>query len=142
MAAYSLAQIAIDVESGYRLVHGDYPVHRHAHTFLLGGLIGILCGLVVSRLGAWLARPRDVIPEPLAAEYRLPTAVVSGTFGGVFHSVLDGIMYQDIHPFQPFTSSNPLYALVSAPVVYLFCVISGLVGAAVLLAWERRARRF
>jgi hypothetical protein len=142
MAAYSLAQIAIDVESGYHLVHGDYPAHRHAHTFLLGGLIGLLCGVIVSRAGAWWARPRDVIPEPLAAEYRLPIAVVSGIFGGIFHSVLDGIMYPDMHPFQPFTSSNPLYGLVSAPVVYLFCVISGLVGAAVLLAWERRPRRF
>jgi hypothetical protein len=142
MAAYSLAQVVIDVESGYYLLRGEYPVHRQAHTFLLGGLIGLLCGLIVSRVGRVWARPRDVIPEVLAAEFRMPVAVLSGVFGGIFHSVLDGIMHQDIRPFRPFTDANPLYELVSLQVLYLFCVITGLVGAALLLAWERRARRF
>lgn len=141
MAAYSVAQIVIDIESGYHLLHGDYPVHRQAHTFFLGGLIGLACGLIVSRVGTWLARPRDVIPEPLAAEYRLPIAALSGVFGGVFHSVLDGLMHADMRPLRPFSLANPLYGLVSVQIVYLFCIVTGLVGAALLLAWERRARR-
>lgn len=142
MAAYSLAQVVIDVEAGYYLLRGEYPVHRQAHTFLLGGLIGLLCGLIVSRVGGWWARPRDAVPEALAAEFRMPVAVLSGIFGGIFHSVLDGIMHQDIRPFRPFTDANPLYEVVSIRVLYLFCTITGLVGAALLLAWERRARRF
>jgi hypothetical protein len=142
MAAYSLAQVVIDVESGYYIVHGEYPVHRQAHTFLLGGLIGMLCGLVVSRVGRRWARPRDVMPEALAAEFRLPVAVLSGIFGGIFHSVLDGIMHEDIRPFRPFTDANPLYDLVSVRVLYLFCIITGLLGAVLLLARERRQRRF
>jgi hypothetical protein len=142
MAAYSLAQVVIDVESGYYLLRGEYPVHRQAHTFLLGGLIGLLCGLIVSRVGGWWARPRDVVPEALAAEFRMPLAVVSGIFGGIFHSVLNGIMYPDIRPFRPFTDANPLYGLVSIRTLYLFCTITGLVGAALLLARERRSRRF
>jgi hypothetical protein len=142
MAAYSLAQVVIDVESGYYIVRGEYPVHRQAHTFLLGGLIGMLCGLIVSRVGRRWARPRDVIPEALAAEFRLPVAVVSGIFGGVFHSVLDGIMHEDIRPFRPFTDANPLRDLVSIQVLYLFCIITGLLGAVLLLARERRQRRF
>jgi hypothetical protein len=142
MAAYSLAQVVIDVESGYYLLRGEYPVHRQAHTFLLGGLIGLLCGLIVSRVGGWWARPRDAVPEALAAEFRMPVAVVSGIFGGVFHSVLDGIMHADIHPFRPLTDANPLYNLVSVRMLYLFCTITGLVGAALLLAWQRRQRRF
>jgi hypothetical protein len=142
MAAYTLAQVVIDLESGYYLLRGEYPVHRQAHTFFLGGLIGLLCGLIVSRVGERWARPRDVIPEALAAEYRLPIAVVSGIFGGIFHSVLDGIMHPDIRPFRPFTDANPLFGIVSLQILYLFCVITGLVGAALLLAWERRQRRF
>jgi hypothetical protein len=142
MAAYTLAQVVIDLESGYYLLRGEYPVHRQAHTFFLGGLIGLLCGLIVSRVGERWARPRDVVPEALAAEYRLPIAVVSGVFGGIFHSVLDGIMHPDIRPFRPFTDANPLFGIVSLQILYLFCVITGLVGAALLLAWERRQRRF
>jgi hypothetical protein len=142
MAAYSLAQVVIDVESGYYLLRGEYPVHRQAHTFLLGGLIGMLCGLIVSRIGGWWARPRDAVPEALAAEFRMPVAVVSGVFGGIFHSVLDGIMHEDMRPFRPFTDGNPLYELVSIRTLYLFCTITGLVGAALLLARERRSRRY
>jgi len=142
MAAYSLAQVVIDVESGYYLLQGEYPVHRQAHTFLLGGLIGMLCGLIVSRIGGWWARPRDAVHEALAAEFRMPVAVVSGIFGGIFHSVLDGIMHEDMRPFRPFTEANPLYELVSIRTLYLFCTITGLVGAALLLARERRSRRY
>jgi len=142
MAAYSLSQIVIDIESGYYLLQQATPVHRQAHTFALGGLIGLLCGLIVSKVGAWIARPRDVIPEALAAEYRLPIAVMSGIFGGIFHSVLDGIMHADIRPFRPFTDANPLYELVSVQILYLFCIVTGVVGAALLLAWERRPRRY
>src|SRR5207237_10769947 len=119
-----------------------YPVHRQAVTLVLCGLMRRACGLIVSRVGVWWARPRDLIPDALAAEYRLPIAVVSGIFGGVFHSVLDGIMHADMHPFRPFADANPLYGLVSLRTLYLFCIITGLVGAALLLAWERRARRF
>jgi hypothetical protein len=142
MAAYSLAQVVIDIESGFYLLRGEYPVHRQAHTLLLGGLIGLLCGLIVSRIGRWWARPRDVVPEVLAAEFRLPIAAMSGLFGGIFHSVLDGIMYADIGPFRPFTDANPLYELVSLRVLYLFCIITGLVGGVLILAQLRRQRRY
>jgi hypothetical protein len=55
--------------------------------------------------------------------------------------VLDGIIYADIRPFRPFSSANPLYGLVSTRMVYEFCVVTALIGAALLLAWERRPRR-
>jgi hypothetical protein len=142
MAAYSLAQVVIDIESGYYLVQGASPVHRQAHTFALGGLIGLMCGLIVSKVGTWIARPRDVVPEALAAEYRLPVAALSGIFGGMLHSLLDGIMHADIRPFRPFTPANPLYELVNVQILYLVCIITGVVGAALLLAWERRPRRY
>ena len=141
MAAYSLTQVVIDLESGYFLLRGKVPIHRELHTFTMGALIGLLCGLIVSRIGARMARPRDVVGEALSAEYRLSVAVMSGVFGGLLHPVLDGIIYDDIRPFWPFTSANPLYGLLSAATVYQFCVVTALVGAALLLAWERRPRR-
>ncbi|MEO8908915.1 MAG: hypothetical protein ABI408_01640 [Gemmatimonadaceae bacterium] len=141
MAAYSLTQVVIDIEAGYYLLRHEYPIHRDMHTFLGGGLIGVLCGMLVSRAGVWIARPRDAVVEALAAEYRLWTAILSGLFGGLFHPILDAFMYTDIRPFRPFSPSNPLFGLVSERNVYLFCVVTGLVGAVLLLAWERRPRR-
>jgi hypothetical protein len=142
MAAYSLTQVVIDIESGYYLLRDEYPVHRDMHTFLVGGLIGLLCGMLVSRTGAWIARPRDLVGEALMAEYQMWTAILSGVFGGLFHAVVDAMMYADIRPFRPFSMANPLLGLVSARNIYLFCVITGLLGAVLLLAWERRPRRF
>jgi hypothetical protein len=141
MAAYSLAQVVIDIESGFYLARGTYPVHRDMHTFVVGGMIGLLCGLLVSRIGAWYARPRDVVREAFAAEYRLWVALPSGIFGGLFHVVLDGLMYADIRPFRPFFVANPFYGLVSVRMIYLFCVLTAVVGAALLLAWEWQPRR-
>src|SRR5712664_2349801 len=100
MAAYSLTQIVIDIESGYYVLHGEPPIHRQLHTFLMGGLLGLLCGLVVSRFGEWLV-----------VEYGLSSAGLSGIFGGLLYPVLDGIIYADIRPFRPFSSANPLYGL-------------------------------
>jgi hypothetical protein len=142
MAAYALTQVVIDIESGYYLLRHDFPVHRDMHTFLVGGLIGVLCGMLVSRTGAWIARPRDLVGEALIAEYQMWTAILSGLFGGLFHAVVDGFMYTDIRPFRPLSSANPLFGLVSVRNIYLFCVITGLLGAVLLLAWERRPRRF
>src|SRR4051812_17221672 len=105
MAAYSLAQVAIDIEPGYYLLRHEWPIHRDAHTFAVGGLIGVLSGLIVSRVGAFLARPRDVVAEAIAAEYRLWVAVTSGLFGGLFHCVLDGMMHPDVRPFRPFSNA-------------------------------------
>src|SRR5260221_7171247 len=86
MAANSLAQVVIDIESAYYMLQGEYPVHRQAHTFLLGGMIGLVCGLIVSRGGGWGGRPRDAVPEAVSAGFRLPLAAASGGFGGVFPS--------------------------------------------------------
>jgi len=103
-------------------------------------LIGLVCGLIVSRIGRAWAKPRDAVPEALAVEYRLLIAAYSGLFGGVFHSFLDGIMHADMRPFRPFSDANPLLGLVSIQVLYLFCIVTGILGAALLLAWERRRR--
>ena len=72
----------------------------------------------------------------------MPIAAYSGWFGGVFHSVLDALMHDDMRPLRPFSDANPLLGLVSIQILYLFCIVTGLLGAAILLAWERRARRF
>jgi hypothetical protein len=49
-------------------------------------------------------------------------------------------MHADMRPLRPFSDANPLLGLVSIQVLYLFCIVTGILGAALLLAWERRRR--
>ncbi len=50
-AAYTATQVAIDLESGYFLFSGQTPVHRTAHTFLVGGAVRVVIGVGCSVIG-------------------------------------------------------------------------------------------
>ena len=58
----------------------------------------------------------------LQATYTRKQYMLSGMFGGVVHVLFDSPLYYDIKPFFPF-DFNPLYGIVSHPVMYLFCFV-------------------
>ena len=113
--AYAASQVVIDVESGYHLLSGNFPVHRGLHTFVLGGLAGALTGAVIGVIG-----PR-IVRAGFAREVSLRPAMAGGIAGGLLHALLDGIMHADIRPFRPLLSGNPLLGLLArraAPGLY------------------------
>lgn len=133
LTAFVVSQIAIDVESGYHLFNGDWPVHREVHSLLLATFVGGLSGALVWSVGR-------VLPDQDTSLHRnefaaLP-ACLGGLLGGLSHPILDGIMHRDLHPFWPFSAANPFLGLVSLGALHLFCVVCGLVG--VLLLGFRR----
>ena len=122
-------QVAIDFESGYDLLRGEWPAHRVLHTFLGATLLCVPLSLIL----------RNVIPRVLtiirkfdgrragyvASAIPWSTALVSG-IGGVFgHVVPDGIMHSDIRPFQSFTELNELYEAVSLGALHLALIAMG-----------------
>ena len=130
LTAFVVTQIVIDVESGYHLFRGAWPIHREAHSLLISSLLGLATGLLV-----WLvARYRVPVPDPVLRSEVAPSAVLyGGLAGGLTHPLLDAVMHPDLRPFWPVSTANPFLDTIGFAALHLGCVASGLVGAAVLL---------
>src|SRR6185436_6734645 len=108
-ALFTCTQVAIDLESGYYLLRGEWPFHRLLHTFPGAIVVSMAVALlmrgpvafVLSRLIA--ARP-DV---PIDPRITSGAAVTTGLLGAIFHVVPDAIMHVDVRPFAPVTDANP-----------------------------------
>lgn len=138
LSAYAASQVVIDIESGYHLFSGHFPVHRELHTFALGAPVGAVVGTVTAMALAHLSRLASDPRPAWRAEALVVPGVVGGLFGGIMHSVLDGIMHADIWPLRPFTTANPLYQLISSQALHWVCALAGLLGVLVLTAARRR----
>lgn len=136
LTAFVASQVAIDIESGYHLLRGSWPVHRLAHTLSLATVIGGALGLVVWRFGR---RVRVVASGRYPEEVRPGPALIGGLLGGASHSLLDAIMHADVQPFWPFTLANPLLGAVDFAELHLLCAATGACGIAVLI-WRAQRR--
>ncbi len=138
LTSFVATQVMIDLESGYHLFRGDWPVHRWAHSLLVSGLLGLLAGLLI-----WLAaRHRMPVSDPaIRSEFALSAALVGGLVGGLSHPLLDAVMHPDLRPFWPASMANPFLDAIGLAALHLSCVASGLVGAGVLIfRWRSCAR--
>jgi hypothetical protein len=133
LSAFVASQVAIDVESGYHLLRGEWPVHRLLHTLPMATLVGLVCGILV-----WGAARLPGVRAWVASESRLESetaarpALVGGLLGGLTHPIFDGIMHSDMQPFWPLSSANPLLDLIGLGALHLGCVAAGAIGAIVL----------
>jgi len=128
-AAYAVTQVVIDVESGYFLITGGYPVHRSLHTFALGAIVGSVAGAATGWAGRKLGgRRRAEWPRAIQAECEPKAALAGGVLGGTMHSLLDGLMHADIAPFRPFSDTNPLRGVVGLSTLHAACSLAGLAG--------------
>lgn len=138
LAAFVASQIAIDVESGYHLMRGDWPVHRVLHTLPVATLVGLASGVVVWGAARALRLRERLTRDPmLPAEVDAGPAAAGGLLGGVTHPILDGIMHADMQPFWPLSLENPLLDAIALGTLHLACLLCGVAGAIVL--WLRRA---
>jgi hypothetical protein len=138
VAAFVVSQIVIDCETAYYLfVAQEWPVHRWAHTLLVGTSVGVVCGLAWGFAGH-LWRMHADRRRSLASELATLPSLVGGTLGGVTHALLDAIMHADVQPFRPFVDGNPFLDVLPVVYLHLLCVAAAAVGTGLLL-W-RRAR--
>ncbi len=137
--AFVLSQVVIDCETLYWILQGAWPVHRSLHTFVGGAIAGVLCGTFVWLAGrfvtSWIT---ESVRPAVWSEFSLRPAIFGGVFGGLSHSLLDGIMHPDIMPLSPFIIQNPLHNLISLQLLYLICIVSGIIG--VFLLWRLQSR--
>ena len=130
-SAFVCAQVVIDCETAYfMLLKHEWPFHRLAHTLIGGLIVGAAAGSALYLAGRLFQRsvPADVH----AGELAIVPALMGGVVGGLSHSILDGIMHNDVRPFAPFSSANPLLDIVSLPALHATLVLAGVIGLLVL----------
>lgn len=124
--AFLVGSVIVDVEPLLVLVFNlNYPLHGFFHSFLGGTIAAILLSGVLYRFRAAINKLMRFFK--LAQESSYKTILFSCLLGVYFHIFLDSFLYTDIKPFFPLTT-NPFYALISLPVIYLLCGASFLLG--------------
>jgi membrane-bound metal-dependent hydrolase YbcI (DUF457 family) len=142
LAAFVISQVLIDCETAHYMLTRQWPIHRWAHTFLVGVPVGLAAGLGFWAFARTLSRrvPLQLLPETEAA---LLPSMLGGLLGGATHPFLDGIMHSDVRPLLPFSEQNPFLHLVGLGTLHLGCVLAGLIGIAAITARTvaRQSRR-
>ncbi len=116
MPVFVLANIIVDIEV---LLWDKWPIHRYAHTLLIGAGIGAVWGVV-----AYLFRPAlQWAMRLIRLEYKssLLKMIISGILGIWLHVVIDAIYHWDVRIFWP-SNARPLYKLISRGNLKLFCI--------------------
>jgi membrane-bound metal-dependent hydrolase YbcI (DUF457 family) len=129
---FVLANVMIDFEPlTVMIFHPNYPLHGYFHTFLIGGISGLLWGLA-----AYPFRPVWRFFMNLFGLSYQPTLskmMISGMLGIWLHVFIDSLLYQEVKPFFPITG-NPFCAIVRESRVFGVCEMS-LMAAAVIFCW-------
>lgn len=138
---FVFTNVVIDVEPLYFMATGDWPIHRFAHTYLGATAVAIACFLAGRPVCAWAlrlwnSRLSEVQARWLRVEPRIDAlpAATGVLIGGWSHVLLDSLMHSDVEPLAPFAPGNSLLQLVTLLQLELICVVSGVLGVAILVA--------
>lgn len=147
---FGIAQVAMDIEPGIRMVLGTDVLHGATHT-ILGALIIAIFVMLISPsvcnclLAKW---NKEAIyykqPWLLYSGAVSKAAVIMGAvFGTLSHVLLDSLIHHDIRPLSPFSQANPLMGLVTHDGVYQACMVAGVLGIAgwLFIGWLGHARQ-
>jgi len=143
LSIYCYAQVITDLESGYHLLHADFPVHRFFHTYLGAALVGGFCAATGRPLFQWALRQlqRALVVEIEASRNWMviswPCALFCALIGTLSHVFLDSLMHSDMTPFAPWSEANPMLHLVSVPALENLCLALGIVGGVICLTLKR-----
>lgn len=145
---FVLTNVVIDVEPLYYMVTGDWPIHRFAHTYLGATVVAVAC-LLAGRpacswaLRLWNSRLNEAQARWLGVEARIAAVPAAGgaLLGAWTHVLLDSLMHPDMDPLSPFAKGNDLLLAVTLGQLELFCIVTGALGAAILLAAALRRRK-
>jgi membrane-bound metal-dependent hydrolase YbcI (DUF457 family) len=120
---FVLANVVVDFEPLAVMVYQlDYPLHGYFHTFLFGGFVGLVWGLVAYLLFRPVFRPVMKLFR-LAYQPTLLKMAMSGLLGIWLHVLTDSFLYPEMNPFWP-KIGNPFHAIISYQTIFLICEVS------------------
>ena len=130
--AFCAANVLIDCESLYHLVHGHDRVHAFFHTYL-GATLVIAATWLLYLACRWLA-----------LRLRLPNfygwralgtrqVLIGASLGAYSHVLMDSIMHSDIRPWWPWSDGNALLHVIALDWLHLACLCAGVLGLMISL---------
>jgi membrane-bound metal-dependent hydrolase YbcI (DUF457 family) len=130
---FVLANVIVDFEPLAVMVFNlEYPLHGYLHTFLFGGILGLIWGLAAYPLKpgfAFLMRIFGLSYQPTLLKMML-----SGLLGIWLHVFIDSFLYKEMNPFWPMTG-NPFHEIVRYQTVFLICEASLVIAIVVYPAY-------
>jgi len=119
LPVFVTANIAVDIEPlMVMLLQPNYPLHGYCHTFLVGGIVGLLWGALAYPFRNQITRVMTDLHLPYSAG--IWKMLLSGILGVWLHVVFDAVLYREMKPFYPL-AANPFLGIVSEWMVYLIC---------------------
>ena len=127
LPVFVLANVAVDIEV---LLYNRWPVHRYAHTMLIGGAAGALWAVL-----AYLLRGRlkfFMNKLQLAYKTNFKKIFISAILGVWFHIIIDAVYHWDVRIFWP-SEVRPLYKLINQAQVRYLCIAFWILAVALYL---------
>ncbi len=125
--SFCVANVLIDIEPLYYLLHGEFPLHRFFHTYMGATLIvAATCSLfwLIPTIAQRFRLSLHPAPYPLT-----PRRILLGAMLGSYsHILLDSIMHGDIQPLAPWRADNPLLLAISLTSLHAACLLAGVIG--------------
>ncbi len=140
LVTFGIAQVVMDLQPlAVRLGAGG-PVHGWTHTFAAAIPLGLGAALLGKLLTPLVLKVLSLGKyQSTGMPWR--RAISSGLIGSLSHVLLDGLIYPDMSPFWPLVRGNPI-SIATNKGIYIFCVLSGIVGLVVyLIRWMVKRSR-
>lgn len=141
LMVFGWTQIVIDIQPLIVLITGKGNLHGFTHTYVGATLIAILAALsgkYLSELGLKMLR---ITENDASISITWWVVLLSAFIGSFSHVLLDSIMHADVEPFFPFTLDNQFLGIISMSMLHIFCLYSGLIGAAIYFAVSWHLKR-
>jgi hypothetical protein len=145
---FVFTNVVIDVEPLYFMLIEDWPMHRFLHTYLGATIAAVACFFVGRPICSWALRLWNSRLDAaqarwLGVETRIAAlpALTGALIGGWSHVLLDSLMHPDMAPLSPFAGGNAMLQYVTLGQLELFCVGTGVAGAAALIAGALRRKK-
>lgn len=117
---FVLANVIVDLEVlVIRLFGAGWPIHRYAHTLLLGTAVGIIWAVAAYPLRNLFKRLMQTLRIPYQPKFW--KMLISGILGVWLHVVLDAIYHRDVRLFWP-DKARPLYRLITRQQLEALCL--------------------
>ena len=114
---FVLANVVVDIEI---LFAAGYPIHRYAHTLLIGTVVGLIWALAAYPLRNFFTKIMRIFHIPYQPNFW--KMLISGVLGVWLHIIIDAIYHKDVRVFWP-SRVTPLYAMITRQQIEALCIV-------------------